>query len=157
MTTTRAFAAIAATFTLAFAGAAQATARGLPPLREQFQLQNSAQGWTNSMVSNNDFSHGSDFAGRISAAGFNWSNAGENIASGFNTPWAVVRAWMASTDHCHNILDPHYAAVGTGLNRHAVSSVASGPSTWTQDFGLRMGQSAPSGDTGPQSGCPYTI
>jgi hypothetical protein len=62
---------------------------------------------------------------------------------------------MASTGHCQNILSPSYTVVGTGVNRHAVVSAASGPATWTQDFALRIGQSAPSSNWGPANGCPY--
>ena len=83
-----------------------------------------------------------------------WSVAGENIATGFPTPRAVVNAWMGSTDHCHNILSPSYSLVGTGLSRHPVGRSASGPSTWTQDFELPLGQAAPSGNWGPSNHCP---
>lgn len=62
---------------------------------------------------------------------------------------------MASKDHCRNILDPHYNRVGTGISRHAVGTFASGPSTWTQDFGLPMLGKAPSNNTAPERGCPY--
>ena len=62
---------------------------------------------------------------------------------------------MASTDHCHNILDPSFRNVGTGETPSPVGGWASGPATWTQDFGLLMSQSAPSGNHGPQNGCPY--
>jgi threonine dehydrogenase-like Zn-dependent dehydrogenase len=82
----------------------------------------------------------------MSAAGFHWSFAGENIATGFSTPAQVVRGWMASTGHCQNILNPSFADVGTGVTPHPVSGFASGPSTWTQDFGLWMGHGAPSHD-----------
>ena len=68
------------------------------------------------MVSHRDFTHGADFASRISAVGFDWSNVGENIAAGFQTPAAVVRAWMASTGHCQNILSPIFRMVGTGVD-----------------------------------------
>ena len=64
---------------------------------------------------------------------------------------------MASTDHCRNILDPTYADIGTGVNAHAVGNFASGPSTWTQDFGLWVGHNSPSNNHGPQNGCPYKI
>jgi uncharacterized protein YkwD len=67
----------------------------------------------------------------------------------------VVNAWMASPDHCRNILDPHFRDVGTGESPAAVGTWASQPSTFTQDFGLTMSQNAPSRNTGPQSGCPY--
>jgi uncharacterized protein YkwD len=105
------------------------------------------------MVTRHWFTHGSDFAGRITAAGFRWSQAGENIATGYRTPSSVVRGWMASTDHCQNILDPSYRAVGTGVSRGA--AIPSDPGTWTQDFGLRMGQRPASHNTAPADGCPY--
>jgi uncharacterized protein YkwD len=129
----------------------------LPPLQASPDLDSSAQRWTDTMVSSDEFTHGSDFAARISAAGFHWSFAGENIATGFSTPAQVVRGWMASTGHCQNILNPSYADVGTGVSPHPVAGFASGPSTWTQDFGLWMGHGAPSHNGGPAAGCPYRI
>ena len=107
------------------------------------------------MVATHSFTHGTNFAARISAAGFKWSSAGENIATGFMTPRQVVNGWMASTGHCENILSPTYRDVGTGVNRHAVGGYASGPATWTQDFALPMGSSAPSRRFGPMDRCPY--
>jgi uncharacterized protein YkwD len=106
------------------------------------------------MVNTGAFTHGLNFSARITVAGYRWSYTGENIASGFRTPRAVVSAWMASPDHCHNILDPHYEDVGTGVVPRPVGNLGGG-STWTQDFGLAMGHRAPSGNTGPQNGCPY--
>jgi uncharacterized protein YkwD len=131
------------------------TSHHLPQLHASSLLNRSAQGWTNEMVSSGTFSHGSDFAARISAVGFNWSSAGENIASGFPTPRAVVRAWLGSTDHCRNILSPEYRDVGTGVSARAVRGAATGPATWTQDFALPMGQSPLSGNWGPADRCPY--
>ncbi len=130
-------------------------AHGLPKLRESSRLNRSAQGWTNVMVTHRDFSHGADFAARISAVGFDWSNVGENIATGYSTPALVVKAWMASTGHCQNILNPQYRYVGTGVSDNAISGYSTGAGTWTQDFGLLMGQHAPSGNWGPAEGCPY--
>ena len=133
----------------------QRTSRGLPPLSESDKLDSSAQSWTNWMVNNSQFTHGTNFAGRISAVGYDWQTAGENIATGYDTPRSVVQAWMASTDHCRNILDPSFRNVGTGVVPQPVGSYASDPSTWTQDFGLLMIQSPLSGNQGPMNGCPY--
>jgi uncharacterized protein YkwD len=127
----------------------------LPALHARRSLDRSAQKWTDAMVASGQFTHGVNFAARITAAGFDWQAAGENIATGFPTPSSVVNAWMGSTDHCRNILDPTYADVGTGVNTHPVGRFASGPSTWTQDFGLWMGHGAPSANHGPANGCPY--
>jgi uncharacterized protein YkwD len=133
----------------------QRTSRHLPPLGASRLLDRSAQGWTNAMVSSDVFSHGTNFAARISAAGYVWRAAGENIATGFQTPAGVVRAWMASTGHCQNILNPTYGNVGTGVSRRSVSGWASGTGTWTQDFALSMYKSPPSAHWGPADGCPY--
>ena len=130
------------------------TGRGLPALRENSRLDRSAQSWTDVMVSQDEFTHGSDFAARISAVGYNWSTAGENIATGFATPAAVVRGWMASAGHCRNILTPTFAAVGTGISARGISGHGN-VGTWTQDFGLWMGSRPPSGNWGPAEGCPY--
>ncbi len=131
----------------------QRAAHHLPALRASRLLNRSAQGWTDAMVASGDFSHGADFAARITAVGFSWSAAGENIATGFVTPRQVVRAWMDSTGHCRNILNPSYADVGTGVSARPLRGFP--PATWTQDFALPMGRSAPSGDWGPANGCPY--
>lgn len=131
----------------------QRTARGLPRLRTSRRLDHSAQAWTNEMVHNRNFSHGADFAARISAVGFDWSNAGENIAGGYRTPAQAVHGWMGSLGHCQNILSPVFRYVGTGVSNGA--SLDNFAGTWTQDFGLLMGQSAPSGNYGPAEGCPY--
>jgi uncharacterized protein YkwD len=117
----------------------QRTSRGLPSLRENSRLDSSAQRWTESMVATGQFTHGSNFSARISAAGYNWSAAGENVATGYGNAEAVVAAWMASPGHCRNILDPDYSAVGTGLVNAAIEPFSSQPATWTQDFALPMG------------------
>jgi uncharacterized protein YkwD len=132
----------------------QRRAHGLPGLSENSRLNRSAQGWTNVMVSHRDFTHGADFASRITAAGFHWSTAGENIATGFATPASVVSAWMASTGHCQNILNPAFRDVGTGVSDHPIGNVHIVGGTWTQDFGLVMGQQPASENWGPADGCP---
>jgi uncharacterized protein YkwD len=129
-------------------------ARQLPLLHADARLDRSAQRWSDAMVSGHMFTHGTNFAARISAAGFKWAAAGENIATGYRTPRQVVSGWMASAGHCENILNPTYRSVGTGVNRHPVAGYASGPATWTQDFGLAIGTRAPSHNWAPARGCP---
>jgi uncharacterized protein YkwD len=126
----------------------------LPKFVDNGRLDRSAQGWTNEMVTHRNFTHGADFASRISAVGFDWSSVAENIAAGYQTPASVVRAWMQSTGHCQNILSPVYRMVGTGVSNGAPSTNDSG--TWTQDFGLWMGQHAASASYGAAEGCPYS-
>ena len=129
--------------------------RGLPRLRANRALVHSAQGWTNTMVRERAFSHGADFAARISRAGFDWSQIGENIAGGYRTPSGAVEAWMRSRGHCENILSPQFREVGVGFDHGSATSGRWRAGTWTLDFGLRMGQRAPSGDWSPAEHCPY--
>jgi uncharacterized protein YkwD len=129
---------------------------GLPPLNISSELNSAAQSWTQTMVSTGNFSH-ANLGSRLSAAGYNWSEGGENIATGYITPRDVVSGWLASPDHCSNILDPDYASMGTGESASPVGNYAATPATWTQDFGVLMGQNSPSSDYGPANGCPYTI
>jgi uncharacterized protein YkwD len=133
---------------------AQRRDRGLPGLHPNGRLDRSAQRWTDFMVGHDIFTHGPNFAARITAAGFDWSSAGENIATGFPTPASVVNGWMASDGHCHNILAPVFRSVGTGVSASGVPSFG-GSGTWTEDFGLHMGSRAPSHDWAPADGCPY--
>ena len=127
--------------------------RGLPALRGNGRLNTSAQRWTNVMVEDRAFSHGADFANRISAVGFDWTHVGENIATGFRTPAGVVRAWMASTGHCQNILNPLFREDGTGVDLGEAMPHDRG--TWTMDFGLLARQPAASDNWAPAEGCPY--
>jgi uncharacterized protein YkwD len=130
-------------------------ARGLPGVRQSASLDLAAQSWSNVMVVTDVFAHSSSFAQRVTNAGFTWQALGENIATGFPTPRLVVRAWLASTEHCQNMLDPTYRDVGIGINIHAVRGYASRFGTWTTDFALPRGQAAPSHNWGPYSHCPY--
>lgn len=130
------------------------TERGLPPLSVSPLLNRAAQGWTDTMVSKDEFGSG-DLGARVRAAGVNYSTAGENIATGLRTPRQVFRAWLASTYHCQNILSPTYRQVGTGVIPRPVRGYASHAATWTQDFALPVGKRPPSGNSGPADGCPY--
>jgi uncharacterized protein YkwD len=63
---------------------------------------------------------------RMEKAGYNWSWAGENIASGQGSPESVMSSWMNSSGHCENIMNPNFDHIGVGYY--------SGP-LWTQTFG----------------------
>lgn len=132
----------------------QRTAHGLPGLQGSARLNRAAQGHTQAMVATGIFGHGANFALGISTSGYDWRAVGQNIASGYATPRAVVSGWMASTPHCRNILDPSYRDAGTGVATQSVGADV-GPGTWTEDFGLLMRASPASRNTGPQGGCPY--
>jgi len=68
------------------------------------------------MALQNFFSHtgkdGSSLASRISATGYQFSAAAENIAAGPSTPEQVVSSWMNSSGHRANILNPNLKEIG---------------------------------------------
>jgi len=73
------------------------------------------------MACNNYFSHtGSDGSSpfdRILKEGYTYSYAGENIYAGsgsFDSPQAVIEAWMASPGHKDNLLGANYTQIGIG-------------------------------------------
>lgn len=69
---------------------------------------------------------------RIQTCGYTYAYAGygENIAYGYQTPDAVMAAWMNSPGHRANILNASYKVIGIG-----VAAAANGLLYWTQDFG----------------------
>jgi uncharacterized protein YkwD len=64
---------------------------------------------------------------RMEAAGYRYAQAGENIAGGSSTADGVMEQWMASDDHCANIMNPDFVHIGIGF--HGDSR------RWTQVFG----------------------
>lgn len=79
------------------------------------------------------FSHtrpnGSSFATALKEAGVSYRSAGENIAWGQKTPEIVVDAWMNSSGHRANIMNPNYSRIGVGYLTNA-----SGTPYWVQLF-----------------------
>jgi uncharacterized protein YkwD len=128
---------------------------GLPPMHASGELTRSAQEWSNAMVARGIFAHASNWYIRIRDTGYDWSTAGENIATGFPTALSVVSVWMGDDFHCRNILNPNFRDIGIGVNRRPVPGAANRPATWTQDFGLRMPLPPPSHNAGPQASCPH--
>ncbi|WP_261554569.1 CAP domain-containing protein [Frankia tisae] len=66
---------------------------------------------------------------RMTAAGFDFSVAAENIAAGQRSAAEVVRDWMDSPEHRANILTCSLTRVGVGLATGGVYGYY-----WTQDF-----------------------
>jgi uncharacterized protein YkwD len=116
---------------------------GLQPVRLNAQLNAAAVAHSQDMALNDFFSHtGSDGSNpneRITAAGYRYSLAGENIAAGFAIPATVVQGWMNSPSHRANILHPMMQEMGVGL---FLLSNDTGRSNyryyWTQNFASPM-------------------
>lgn len=113
------------------------TKKGLPILRQNLQLSLAAAAKASNMFEENYWSHyspsGKDPWGFITASGYKFSYAGENLARNFYASSDVVEAWMASPTHRENILNPKYQEVGIA----AVYGVLKGQQTVlvVQEFG----------------------
>jgi uncharacterized protein YkwD len=94
------------------------------------RLTAAAQGHADDMAANDYLEHvsqdGREFNDRVRAAGYP-SPGGENIAQGYGSAPAVMKAWMESSGHRENIVNCEYATIGIGY-------VADGD-YWVQDFG----------------------
>jgi uncharacterized protein YkwD len=125
-------------------------ARGESALRRNSRLEQAAQSHTESMAFGDYFEHvgpgGDTPQARMRNSGYIYSSQlgyeiAENIAWGTlsrGTPHAIVAAWMGSTGHRENILNPHFRDTAIGVSSHVPSSFGHGQSggIYTQDFGL---------------------
>ncbi|MGF1661507.1 MAG: CAP domain-containing protein [Kineosporiaceae bacterium] len=108
---------------------------GCDALRPEDALTAAAQGHAEDMAANGYFSHDSQDGrspfDRISAAGYDYRTAGENIARGQPDAQAVMAAWMDSPGHRQNILNCDFEDLGVGYVE------SSGGPWWVQNFGAR--------------------
>lgn len=120
---------------------------GLPPLKKNPDLGNSARYHSADMSATDYFSHDTlnrksgqlvdvcDTWSRIETYYTNWLALAENIAAGQRTPQEAMNGWMNSPDHRHNILSDAYSEIGVGFYQ------GNGEYRfyWDQNFGRRDG------------------
>jgi len=103
--------------------------KGLRSLQFNPQLMSAAQAHSNDMAKHGFLSHkgsgGSLPRERARQHGYRGGSTAENVASGQKSADAVVIAWMNSSGHRRNILNPRYREMGIGYNNRY----------WTQTFG----------------------
>jgi uncharacterized protein YkwD len=106
---------------------------GLRPLRLHAAVHRAAQNHSRDQARMQLMTHtgsdGSSCGDRLTRQGYRWSAWGENVAMGYPTARAVVRAWMHSAGHRANILNARFRHVGVGL-----SWSADGTPYWTLDL-----------------------
>ena len=89
------------------------------PLAADNQLMTAAQNKADDMVAQNYWSHinpeGKLPWSFITATGYSYAAAGENLAYGFNSSSTLLNAWMNSTAHRANILNNNFTQVGFGI------------------------------------------
>src|SRR5262245_7335001 len=109
----------------------------VPPLSMNAALRQSARAHAQDMAANDYFSHtsldGRSLSDRMAAAGYRFSNAGENIAAGSDTAEGALQQWLDSTQgHCDNIMSSKYVDIGVGYAENAQSRLKQ---YWVQNFG----------------------
>ena len=107
-----------------------------PPLEMHPVLRQVARGHAEDMAQNDYFRHdsldGRSPFDRMKAAGYDFSQAGENIVAGSPTAAAAMQEWMGSPGHCQNIMEGGYVHIGVG---YAYSDGHQYGHLWVQDFG----------------------
>ncbi|MGA4517389.1 CAP domain-containing protein [Solibacillus silvestris] len=93
-------------------------ANGLNELTQSTKLISLAEMKSKDMAEKNYFSHTSPTYGTpfemLQKYGVSYRSAGENIAAGQKTAEEVMKAWMNSSGHRANILNPSYTQIGIG-------------------------------------------
>jgi uncharacterized protein YkwD len=113
---------------------------GVPSLTADSRLDHTAQRHAEDMLARNYFAHaspeGETVRERAKEAGYDWRAIGENIAEGQTSVAEVMKTWMNSPGHRHNILDRDFKELGTGL---ALGKSGNGWRVkWVQAFGARQ-------------------
>jgi len=105
---------------------------GLPPLREDARLDHAAEDRVRDMEEMAYWNHESP-DGRspflwLKPRGYNFSNAGENLAAGFETTEVLVSSWMESKGHRENILSNVFEDCGIAIIDGSTTGPATGKS-----------------------------
>ena len=105
---------------------------GLSALTYNTKLAQVAEVKAEDMMKNNYFSHTSPTYGSpfemMNQFGIQYSNAGENIAMGQQTPESVMNGWMNSSGHRANILSMQFEQIGVGYVKNGNTTY------WVQMF-----------------------
>ncbi len=93
------------------------------------------------MAANNFFDHNSPRTGtlreRIRGTGFQYEEAGENLAGGQTSVAKAVNDWLQSPSHCANMLNPDFKLMGASCKRNAASFYKN---YWTLEMALPLGE-----------------
>lgn len=104
---------------------------GLSPLTIDTKVQAAAM--VRAKECEQSFSHtrpdGSSFATALKEQNVSYTRAGENIAWGQRSPEEVMTAWMNSSGHRANIMNPNFTTIGVGYYENA-----KGTDYWCQLF-----------------------
>lgn len=111
---------------------AERAKHALPALKPHPRLFAAARSHAANMAQQQKFAHdldGKSAFDRITASGYQYGYAAENIGWNYRTPQDAIAGWMASDAHRANILNPHHIEIGVGRAKST-----QGESYWVQVF-----------------------
>jgi hypothetical protein len=133
----------------------QRTANGLPGLNYNSQLASAAQAKAQDMFAKNYWAHyapdGTSPWSFITASGYSYTTAGENLAKDFDTSAGVVNGWMGSSGHRANILNSAFVDTGVAVVN---GTLQGSPTTLVVAFYAAPKASAPAPAPAPASTTP---
>jgi uncharacterized protein YkwD len=107
------------------------------PLKQDAALESAALAHAQDMAEHSYIGHkgsdGSMPADRATRADYTWSSVAENVAAGQTTAEEVVNTWLASPEHCANLMSPRYSDTGVA---YAVNPAGEKGIYWVQIFAL---------------------
>jgi len=105
---------------------------GLGPLREDVRLDGAADDRMKDMEDLGYWAHVAPDGRKpftwYEGRGYKYSNAGENLACGFETAEVLIDSWMESPGHRDNILSPLYQDCGIAIIDGSTKGRAAGKS-----------------------------
>lgn len=95
----------------------------------------------NDMALHDFFAHNSPTTGslreRIHDTGFQYEEAGENLAGGQTSIAKVVNDWLLSPSHCANMLNPEFKVMGASCKRNTAAYYKN---YWVLEMALPFGE-----------------
>lgn len=108
-------------------------AKGLAPLTIDSRMTTAAEAHSIEQAQRQKMTHtgrnGSNAGQRLTVLGYSWSTWGENVAAGQADCASVMSAWMNSSGHRANILNPAFVNIGMGAVKGP-----NGVIYWTMDL-----------------------
>ncbi len=105
------------------------------PLSLNDKLERAAHDHSRDLATRSTLSHqgsdGSKPADRALRAGYRWRVVGENVAAGPVSAEEVMQGWLASAQHCGNILDARFSDMAVSF---VIDEKSKGLIYWTQMF-----------------------
>ena len=102
---------------------------GLGPVGVDSRLMAAAADYARAMGARDKINHriGGSLPKRVTASGYAWGAAAENLAAGYSSLDDAMRGWKASAGHRKNLLNPHVTEIG-------VAAVATPPGSKHRNY-----------------------